>query len=83
MIDILTREKPLTKTEATEFLDYVEDTAKTQSGTWVKWLVGVSLPIISASLLFIFNLLWEQQKDLHKLDKEVNKKLDQILLQKR
>ena len=56
--EILIKHK-FSKKEATEILDYMEDVAKEQAGGWVKWVVGISLPIIVVCLLAVFDALWD------------------------
>ena len=76
MIDILTREKPLTKTEATEFLDFVEQKVEQKQKTdgWLKVLIAGLL----AGLLAVFSMLWELKREISYMELRIDARLDTL-----
>ena len=67
---------------ASRLIDYTEkqkgDYAASADISMLKWAVG----ILSVAVFTLSGLVWQLNTKIHRMDKEINQKLDKILLYK-
>ena len=67
---------------AAKLIDYADkqkgDYATKADISMLKWAIG----ILAVAVFTLFGLVWQLNTKIHKMDEEINQKLDKILLQK-